>query len=88
MCAHEDSSIKLLCAAGVLSAANEKAVELFLEERIRYLDIMKFVGACCEAHKSDHVVAPTLEEIVHFDGWARQWTAEAISKSQSVAMAA
>lgn len=73
--------------AGVLSAANEKAVELFLEERIGYHDIMKYVGACCEAHKTDHVGAPSLEDIVHFDAWARDWTAAAIDSGKQVAAA-
>lgn len=72
----------------MLSAANEKAVELFLEEKIGYLDIMKHVEACCEAHKSDHVVEPSLEDIVHSDGWARDWTAENIEKGSKVAVAA
>nr|QBP34360.1 plastid 1-deoxy-D-xylulose 5-phosphate reductoisomerase [Ulva prolifera] len=72
---------------GVLSAANEKAVELFLEERIGYLDIMKYVGACCDAHKADHVVQPSLEDIVHFDAWARDWTAAAIASGKQVAAA-
>ena len=71
-----------MCPAGVLSAANEKAVELFIDENIKYLDIMKFVSACCEAHKSDHVVEPSLEEIVHFDSWARDWTEAAVSAPQ------
>lgn len=73
--------------SGVLSAANEKAVELFLEEKISYLDIMKYVGACTEAHKTDHVVQPSLEEIVHFDGWARDWVAESIASKAPVAAA-
>jgi 1-deoxy-D-xylulose-5-phosphate reductoisomerase len=74
-------------SAGVLSAANEKAVELFLEEKISYLEIMKYVGACTEAHKNDHVVQPSLEEIVHYDGWAREWVAEAIASKAPVAAA-
>jgi 1-deoxy-D-xylulose-5-phosphate reductoisomerase len=78
----------LRCGVGVLSAANEKAVELFLDEKIGYLEIMKFVGACCEAHKADHVVEPALEEIVHYDGWARQWTEEAVNSGEKVAAAA
>ena len=50
------SSAPLLCRAGgtmtaVMSAANEKAVEVFLAERIRYLDIVPLVSACCEAHQ-------------------------------------
>lgn len=80
--------IKCHARAGVLSAANEKAVELFLEERIGYLDIMKYVSACCEAHKSEHVVRPSLEEIVHFDGWARRWTHEAIGAASGDRFAA
>ena len=36
---------------GVLSAANEQAVEMFIQERIHYLDIMKFVEKACEAHR-------------------------------------
>lgn len=63
-------------------------MELFLEEKIGYLDIMKYVSGCCDAHKAEHVVQPSLEEIVHFDGWARAWTAEAISSGRKIAMAA
>ena len=38
----------------VMSAANEKAVEVFLREEIAYLDIVPLVSACCEAHKVLH----------------------------------
>lgn len=58
---------------GVLSAANEQAVEFFLDEKIGYLDIMKEVEAACEAHRAELVEAPTLEEIVHYDQWARDF---------------
>lgn len=61
-------------------------MELFLDEKIQYLEIVKYVEACCEAHKSEHVVMPTLDEIVHFDGWARRWTEEAIRTGKKVAM--
>lgn len=60
----------------VMSAANEKAVEVFLREEISYLDIVPLVTACCEAHKGDLTAAPTIDDIVHFDQWARDWTAE------------
>ena len=43
------------------------------------MDIMKYVEACCDAHKREHVVEPSLDEIVHFDSWARQWTAEQVA---------
>jgi 1-deoxy-D-xylulose 5-phosphate reductoisomerase len=36
---------------GVMSAANEQAVEMFLEELIGYLEIMQVVEECCEAHR-------------------------------------
>jgi len=61
---------------GVLSAANEQAVEAFLNEQIGYLDIFKHVEKACEAHQNDLVKAPTLEDIVHFDQWARDYVAE------------
>ena len=70
----------ILCRAGgtmtaVMSAANEKAVEVFLREEISYLDIVPLVAACCEAHKGDLTAAPSIDDIVHFDAWARDWTA-------------
>ena len=60
----------------VMSAANEKAVEVFLREEIEYLDIVPLVSACCEAHKADLTASPTIEDIVSFDQWARDWTQE------------
>ncbi len=49
-----------------------QAVQMFIDERISYLDIMKLNEACCEAHKKDLVSRPSLEEIVHYDQWARR----------------
>ena len=46
----------------VFNAANEKAVALFLEKRIRFLQIPELIEAAMEAH---HVVEdPTVEEIL------------------------
>lgn len=64
---------------GVLSAANEQSVAEFLDERVSYLDIMRLNEACCEAHKAEWVGVPNLEEIVHFDAWARRWVAEKVA---------
>lgn len=75
----------------VMSAANEKAVEVFLREEIAYLDIVPLVAACCEAHKADLTAAPTIDDIVHFDGWAREWTAahaRSFKSRKSIAVAA
>ena len=63
---------------GVLSAANEQAVEMFIDEKIHYLDIMRVVEQACEKHRKEFVAAPSLEEIVHFDQWARQVVKESV----------
>ena len=70
---------------GVLSAANEQAVEDFLEERIGYLEIMKVVEAACEAHAAELVEAPTLAEIIHYDQWAREFVKQQVQKMSAVA---
>ena len=38
-----------------------QAVEMFLDERIIYSDIVKVVEATCETHKRDHLLQPSLE---------------------------
>ncbi|KAF7812337.1 1-deoxy-D-xylulose 5-phosphate reductoisomerase, chloroplastic [Senna tora] len=60
---------------GVLSAANEKAVEMFIDEKISYLDIFKVVELTCEQHQNELVTSPSLEEIIHYDLWARKYAA-------------
>ena len=56
----------------VLNAANEQAVELFLEEKIRFLDIPKLIEYVCEKHKSNYQENPNLHDILAVDKWARQ----------------
>lgn len=46
----------------VLNAANEKAVALFLDRKIKYLQIPEIIQACMEAHKN--IAVPTVEEIL------------------------
>ena len=65
---------------GVLSAANEQAVAMFLDEKIHYLDITRVIEATCEAHAKECVAAPSLEDIVGYDNWARRYAAEAAAK--------
>ncbi|KAF3502085.1 hypothetical protein F2Q69_00040046 [Brassica cretica] len=60
---------------GVLSAANEKAVKMFIDEKISYLDIFKVVELTCDKHRNELVSSPSLEEIVHYDLWAREYAA-------------
>lgn len=65
----------------VLNAANEQAVALFLDEKIRFLDIPKVIEGVCDRHRSHHRSQPTLADILAADQWAR---AEGISVSQSL----
>jgi len=54
----------------VLSAADEVAVELFLEGRIGFLDIGELVEQTLEQHQS--TPCPSLEEVLTADAWARE----------------
>jgi 1-deoxy-D-xylulose-5-phosphate reductoisomerase len=53
----------------VLCAADEAAVELFLLQRIKLTDIARLVEQALTEHEA--IAHPTLEEIMEFDGWAR-----------------
>jgi 1-deoxy-D-xylulose-5-phosphate reductoisomerase len=56
----------------VLNAANEQAVALFLEEKIRFLDIPKLIEYVCDRHQNDNRLNPALDDILQADQWARQ----------------
>ncbi|MBD2090325.1 1-deoxy-D-xylulose-5-phosphate reductoisomerase [Microcoleus sp. FACHB-1515] len=56
----------------VLNAANEQAVELFLNEQIGFLDIPRLIEQVCDRHQSDNRPDPSLDDILAADQWARQ----------------
>jgi 1-deoxy-D-xylulose-5-phosphate reductoisomerase len=56
----------------VLNAANEQAVALFLDEKIRFLDIPRCIEWVCDRHQNDNRVNPSLDDILAADKWARQ----------------
>ena len=58
----------------VFNAANERAVALFLDRKIRYLQIPEIIQACMEAHRN--IEAPDVETILK----AEQETYEFIKK--------
>lgn len=66
---------------GVLSAANEQAVEMFLNEEIGYLDICKVIEACCDKHQNELILKPSLDEIVHYDDWSRDFVRDLVHSS-------
>ncbi len=57
----------------VMNAANEVAVEAFLNQRIKFPEIWRNVERVMERHAvTEH---PTLEQIIEADAWARRETA-------------
>jgi 1-deoxy-D-xylulose-5-phosphate reductoisomerase len=61
----------------VLNAANEVAVEAFVNRRISFLGITETVRRTMDAHQV--VSHPTLDQILEADSWARQAAAALIS---------
>jgi 1-deoxy-D-xylulose-5-phosphate reductoisomerase len=55
----------------VLNAANEVAVGRFLEGSIPFLAIVDLVRRVMERHAPDLAVPGSIEEVLHWDRWAR-----------------
>ena len=55
--------------SAAMNAANEIAVERFLNREIKYLDIYATVKRVVDAHKN--IAKPTLEQVLETDKWAR-----------------
>ncbi|NPV25959.1 MAG: 1-deoxy-D-xylulose-5-phosphate reductoisomerase [Firmicutes bacterium] len=62
----------------VMNAANEVAVELFLSQKIGFLDIPRLVEEVMQKHTVHN--SPDLEDILAADRWARFWTYKLASK--------
>ena len=69
----------------VLNAANEVAVAAFLDERIRFGEIPRLIGAACEAHVAGP--AASLDAVLAADAWARDWVAGRIDAAPAAATA-
>ncbi len=63
----------------VLNAANEVAVDLFLKEKISFIDIEKIISRALEAHNP--VEPASLEEILEIDKEVRKKVTEAVKSS-------
>ena len=55
----------------VLNGANEVAVGLFLEDKIKFLDIANIVEMAMDNHKT--IINPTVWDILETDRWAREY---------------
>ncbi len=60
----------------VLNAANEVAVEAFLDERLRFVDIPVVIERALEAAGRETSVPATLTDVRATDEWARRFSAE------------
>ena len=67
-------------APAVLNAANEVAVQYFLDKKTRFSSIAKFVEGALEKHWE--IQNPTIDEILAADVWARNFVNEAMSKEE------
>jgi 1-deoxy-D-xylulose-5-phosphate reductoisomerase len=57
---------------GVLNAANEQVVALFLDEKIKFLDIPRIIDTVCTSFSDNNSLNPSLDDILAADKWARQ----------------
>jgi len=64
----------------VMNAANEVAVNYFLNHRIKFLEIAELVAAVLENHT--FISSPDLEDIFAADHWAREYCHKLIKKGE------
>ena len=64
----------------VLCAADEVAVNLFLAQRIKFIDIPSLIEQTLEQHKA--IAQPSLEEIVAADAWASEKVRQLAAKNK------
>jgi 1-deoxy-D-xylulose-5-phosphate reductoisomerase len=69
----------------VLAAADEQAVQLFLEDRVRFMDIPRLVETALAQHES--FPDPTLGDILEADVWARHRVVELAAQVKTVVTA-
>jgi 1-deoxy-D-xylulose-5-phosphate reductoisomerase len=69
-------------APAVLNAADEVAVQAFLDGQIRFMDIPRTIRATLEAHTGSATI--TYENVMAADAWARQFAGEWIGHAKIV----
>ena len=60
----------------VLNGANEKAVEMFLMGKCKFLDIERLIFRAVEA--AEFIPEPTLEQIIESDSWAQNFVRKSL----------
>ena len=56
----------------VYNAANEESVRLFLEDKIRFMEIPRSIAHCMKEHEKTWIEFPSVEEIFETEQWARE----------------
>jgi 1-deoxy-D-xylulose-5-phosphate reductoisomerase len=67
-------------APAVLNAADEVAVQAFLEGRIGFMEIPRTIEATLDAHKGSAAI--TYESVMAADAWARQFAGERVGRAR------
>jgi 1-deoxy-D-xylulose-5-phosphate reductoisomerase len=55
----------------IFNAANEEAVNLFLEQKIKFIDIVKLIEDVLSIFSDKNIDNPTIDELKYYDNWAR-----------------
>jgi 1-deoxy-D-xylulose-5-phosphate reductoisomerase len=55
----------------IFNAANEQAVNLFLEQKIKFIDIVKLIEDVLSIFSDKNIDNPTIDELKYYDNWAR-----------------
>lgn len=66
----------------IFNAANEQAVNLFLEQKIRFIDIVKLVEEVLSMFSDNNVENPSIDELRYYDNWARNYIINLATKSK------
>ena len=69
------------CLPAVLNAANEEAVALFLDEKIRFVEIPKLIEKTLDRFSAQNILIPSLDDILESDRWARATTLDIAGKN-------
>ncbi|MGC8733989.1 MAG: 1-deoxy-D-xylulose-5-phosphate reductoisomerase [bacterium] len=66
----------------IFNAANEQAVNLFLEQKIRFIDIVKLVEDVLSIFSDNNIENPNIDELKYYDDWARKCVINLATKSK------
>lgn len=66
-------------ATSVYNAANEACVDMFMQDKIKYLDIFEIMDRCVEHFKGGNSPIPSVEEIIEADTEAKKYCRGLIS---------